>query len=233
MPIKKPQFINNEIYHIVIRATGDSLIFKDISDYYRGIFSLYEFNTTDPVEIRIQRQKRENNKISGEPFSDKRKLIVEILAFCFMPNHIHLLVKQLKNNGISEFIRKFGAGYVGYFNRKYQRKGPLFAKFRSVHIKTEDQLKIVFVYIHTNPVSLVEPSWKEKGIKNPRKIIKFLENYKWSSYSDYLGGKNFPSLTEREFILRIMNGPQGCKNFVDAWVKYKGDIKFFGDTALE
>jgi len=234
MPIKKPQFVNGEIYHIVIRGTGDSLIFKDTTDYYRGIFSLYEFNTTTPVEIRRKREQRQASKARGERFSaDTRDLLVEILAFWFMPNHIHLLLRQIKNNSISEFIRKFGAGYVGYFNKKCQRKGPLFAKFRAVHIKNNEQLKTVFVYIHTNGISLIEPKWKEIGIKNPKKVIKFLENYKWSSYPDYIGKKNFPSVTERDFLLKVMGGKEGCRNFVNGWVKYKKELRDWNKLSLE
>jgi len=228
MPIKRPQLINGEIYHIIIRGVGDSLIFKDKDkdDYYRGIFSLYEFNTLEQVEIRRQREKRKTAKARGEQISvDRRDLLVEILAFYFMPNHIHLLLRQIKNNGITQFMQKLGAGYAGYFNKKYNRKGHLFqVRFRAVLIKDNEQLKTVFVYIHTNGVSLLEPKWKEKGIKNPEKIIKFLEDYKWSSYPDYIGKKNFSSLTKRDFILKVMGGEKGCKKFVDNWIKYKGSI---------
>jgi len=235
MPIKRPQLINGETYHIVLRGVGDSLVFKDTDDYYRGIFSLYEFNTTVPIEIRRQREKRKLAKARGEQFSaDNRDWLVEILAFYFMPNHIHLLLKQIKDEGITQFMRKFGAGYATYFNKKYNRKGHLFqSRFRAVHIKTNEQLKTVFVYIHTNGISLIEPNWKEVGIKNPENVINFLESYKWSSYPDYIGKKNFPSLTKRDFLLKVMGGEKGCKNFVEAWIKYKKRIKDFGDTALE
>ena len=85
-------------------------------------------------------------------------------------------------------------------------------------------MRIVFSYIHCNPISLIESNWKEKGIKNPAKVIKFLENYKWSGYQDYIGRKNFPSLTERKFLSEIIGGKRGCKNFVNDWVKYKYEI---------
>lgn len=227
MPLKRPPLVNNEIYHIVLRGVEDSLIFKDENDYYRGIFSLYEFNTTIPIEIRKQRERRKKIKASGEQFSaDSRDMLVEILAFYFMPNHIHLLVRQLKDNGITQFMRKFGAGYVAYFNKKYNRKGHLFqGRFKAVHIKTDEQLKIVFAYIHTNGISLIEPGWKEKGIKNLEEVIKFLENYKWSSYPDYIGKKNFPSVTSRDFLIETMGGISGCREFIDNWLKYKGKVK--------
>ncbi|MEK9135432.1 MAG: transposase [Patescibacteria group bacterium] len=233
MPIKRPQLVNNEIYHIVIRGAGDSLIFKNEDDRYRAIFSLYEFNTKGSIEIREQRKKRKIIKASGEPFSDNRKLLVEIWAFWFMSNHIHLLLKQKKDGGISEFVKKFGAGYVGYFNKKHNRKGPLFAKFRAVHIKDDKQLITVFVYIHTNGISLIESKWKERGISNPKKVIEFLENYKWSSFQDYIGKKNFPSVTSREFLLNIMGGEKGCKEIIDDFVRYKKTFKGFDEVILE
>ena len=85
-------------------------------------------------------------------------MLVKILAFCFMPNHIHLLVRQIKNNGITQFMRKFGAGYAAYFNKRYDRRGHLFqGRFKAVHIKNNEQLKTIFVYIYTNSISLVDP----------------------------------------------------------------------------
>ena len=152
-----------------------------------------------------------------------------------MPNHFHLLVRQLVVGGISKFMKKLNGGYGGYFNRKYRRKGYVFQdRFTAVHIKNEEQLKVVFVYVHTNPISLIEPKWKEIGIKNPEKAIDFLENkYRWSSYPDYIGKKNFPSVTDREFMLKIMGEEQGCKEFVEGWIRYKGKIREFAELALE
>jgi len=235
MPIKRPQLVNGEIYHLVLRGVGDSLIFKDENDHYRAIFSLYEFNDIKPVLIRDRRRARIRAKKNGrEQFSANRKLLVEIFAFYFMPNHIHLLVRQIKDDGITQFMRKFGAGYAAYFNKKYNRKGHLFqGRFRAVHIKTNEQLKNVFVYIHTNGISLIEPKWKERRIKNPEKVIKFLENYKWSSYPDYIGKKNFPSVTERDFLLKVVGGKNGCRNFVNGWVKYKKELKNSNDICIE
>ena len=240
MPQKIRQFENREIYHITTRRMGGDLLFKDIDDYYRGIFSIYEFNNQDPVSIRERRRARAQLKkiYKGQTFeTDKRDKLVEILAFCFMPNHIHLLLRQLKDGGISKFMQKFGSGYSFYFKEKYNEKGKGYffqKRFSSVHLKTEEQLKTVFVYIHINPLGLIEPNWKENGISEPEKAIKFLEQeYRWSSYFDYIGKKNFVSVTERGFILEIMGGKDNCKSFVNEWIRYKGEIKEFANLALE
>jgi len=249
MPYRKEQFVNGEIYHLVVKGINGNEIFKDIDDHYRGVFSIYEFNNAKQVTIRQRRKERmrfkeEMKKITQEfqkvsvdrnPLSvDFRDKLVEVLAFCIMPNHLHLLLRQLKEGGIIKFMLKLGAGYGGYFNRKYNHEGHVFQKrFTAVHIKNEEQLKTVFVYIHTNPISLIEPKWKEIGIKNPEKCIQFLEEYRWSSYLDYIGKKSFPSVSDRDFILRIMGGEEGCKEFVEAWIKYKGKIKEFPELSLE
>jgi putative transposase len=246
--MKRPQLIKGEIYHIVLRGVEQRDIFLDINDYYRGIFSLFEFNTTSSVIIRERRRERERfkrllqihkaltandiNKLFG--FKFKRDPLVEILTFSLMPNHIHLLVRQIKPGGITKFIQKFATGYALYFNKKYNRAGHLFqGRYRIVHIKTEEQLKNAFVYIHVNSISLIEPNWKEKGIKNPIKAQRFVENYKWSSYLDYIGKKNFPSVTERKFLLKIMDGEKGIREFVNYWIKYKGEIHSLKEAILE
>lgn len=234
---------------------GEEELFLNIDDHYRGIFCIYEFNTTQLITIRERRVARARFKqflketYRGRPpvniikkdeamvMKDNRDLLVEVLAFCFMPNHIHFLVRQLKDGGISKFMLKLESGYAAYFKSKYglKIKGHFFQdRFNSVHIKNEEQLMVIFVYIHTNPISLIEPHWKERGIKDPKKVIKFLEEkYRWSSFFDYLGKKNFPSVTQRDFLLKIMGGPEGCKKAIEDWIIYKGKIKKFAKLALE
>jgi putative transposase len=238
MPYRKEQFANDEIYHIILRGLDDKLIFKDINDYYRGIFSIYEFNNANRIEIRKRREQIKNRKkkVGGVPDSaiDERDKLVDVLCFCFMPNHVHLLLKQKRDGGIVKFMNKIGSGYAGYFNRKYERKGYVFQnRFRSVPIKDDNQLRVIFNYIHVNPISLIEPGWKEKGIRNLDEVISFLEDYKWSSYSDYIGEKNFPSVTERDFLSEILNGVVGCREAIEDWVKYKEEMIRVQNILLE
>lgn len=225
--------VNGEIYHIISRTVGDTVVFEDENDFYRGIFSIYEFNNNNYVSIwkrrreRILEKKRQRQTLPDLKYKeiDERDKFVEIFAFSFMPNHLHLILKQLKNNGISNFMKKVNGGYAKYFNQKYNRKGHLFNKFKSVHIDSDDQLKIVFTYVHTNLTSLIEPGWKENGIRNIKKVKEFLENSKKHSYPDYLGKKNFPSVTQREFLSELMGGVRGCKDAINNWIIYKKGIK--------
>ncbi|KKQ21691.1 MAG: hypothetical protein US35_C0019G0043 [Parcubacteria group bacterium GW2011_GWA2_37_10] len=149
MPQRKEKFITGEIYHLTLRVLDDNLIFKDVNDYYRGIFSIYEFNNASPVSIFIRRRDRIVEKRREKVcdigsrtilIEDERDKYVEILAFSFMPNHIHLLVRQLKDNGISKFMQKTGIGLAKYFNKKYGRKGYVFQDtFKSVRIKDDNR----------------------------------------------------------------------------------------------
>jgi len=229
MPKQKTQFANEEIYHISLRAVGDTKIFSDEKDYFRGIFSIYEFNNSNSVTIQkhrrdrtVEKKKEEKGRCRTSTESiEKRDKFVDVLAFAFMPNHIHLLVKQIKDNGITKFMRKVGTGYANYFNKKYNRKGHLFNQFYAVHVNDDDQLKTAFLYIHSNPISLIEPSWKENGIKNPEKALEFLESYKWSSLKDYSGIKNFQSVTNRDFLLDLMGYENGCREAMKNWIMYK------------
>lgn len=229
MPIKRPQLVNGEIYHIVIRAIEGFKLFRDEKDYLRMIHDLFEFNDDDSVPSAFRNQLIKTRSVLAILTErKKRKMLVEILAFCLMPNHLHLLVRQVREGGISKFMRKIGAGYGLYYNQKYKRRGRLFdGRYRIVHIKTEDQLKTVFIYIHTNPVALIVPEWKGEGVdvKELQKILTFLENYRWSSYPDYLAKKNFPSLTNREFLFEMMGGTDGCHEFVKAWLQFKTKLK--------
>ncbi len=233
MPRRQIPLVNNEIYHVALRAVGDTVIFNNIDDNYRGIFSLYEFNNKNFIEIRRRRKERKKEKASGSPTPADRDLLVEIMVFSFMPNHIHLLLRQIKDNGITRFMKKLGGGYANYFNKKYNRKGHLFNQFRSVHVGTDEQLRNVFLYIHANAISLIEPGWKEMGVKNSERVIDFLENYKWHSYMDYLGGKNFPSVISKDFLLNAMGGEMGCRELLENWVRYKKESENFAEIILE
>jgi len=205
-----------KFYHVYNRGVEKRDIFIDDKDYLRFIHDLYEFNDQDAV---LNLNFRFNSNY-GVPTSivvaekKKRKLLVEILCFCLMPNHFHLILKQRVANGISLFMQKLG-GYVYYFNLKYKRVGPLFqGKFKALEIDNENYLLHLSRYQHLNSVELIEPGWKEEGIENWKKVKKFLESYRWSSYLDYIGVKNFPSIISQELINSYFKKSKEYKDFV-------------------
>jgi putative transposase len=132
-------------------------------------------------------QSKQNNidKIFKEKRSGK---LISVLGYCLMPNHFHLILYEHTEGGISKFMGKLLTAYSMYFNTKYERSGPLFTRpFRSEHIGDESQYMYIFSYVHLNPLSIIDKNWKETGVKNKKEAKKFLENYQWSSYQDFLG----------------------------------------------
>jgi len=136
-----------------------------------------------------------------------------------MPNHFHLLLNQKREGGIVKFMQKLGTGYTMYFNTKNKRDGVLFqGAFKSIPIESDEYLIYLSSYIHLNPVELKEPRWKEEGIKNWKAIGQFLGQYRWSSYPDYLGKKNFPYITNRNFLIEYFGDKEKYKQFVNSWL---------------
>ncbi len=226
-------FSNEQSYHIVLRALDDNLLFKDRDDWYRGVFSIYEFNNSAPVDINWRRRqralfkKRLNSRRSASlEEEDKRKKLVLVEAFCLMPNHVHLLLRQIQPNGISRFMQKFGGGFAKYFNIKYQRKGHVFqGRFLDVPITDTGHLQVILTYIHTNPIALIEPKWKELGIRDYQRAGKFIEEYKWSSHQDYLDQQNFPSVTDRKDALEEIGGVENYVSSINAWISEKAELR--------
>lgn len=227
--MRKIQLANNEYYHIYNRSVEKRIIFQDQDDHLRFIHDLFEFNDRAPAGKFFHFSETE------PPNVKTRELLVEIVCFCLMPNHFHLILRQKADNGISLFMQKLGTGYTTYFNKKYDRSGVLFqGAFKSIYIETDEYLTHLSRYIHLNPIELIDSNWKTEGIGDWRKANNFLESYQWSSYPDYLGNKNFPSLTNRNLLLRIFNGLEKYKKFINEWmVKDSEEINFFGDRTSE
>lgn len=212
----KPQFIKDEVYHIYNRGVEKRKIFLDNRDYFRFIHDLFEFNNEEPTfNTTYYFNPKSMNADFQYPEKRRkpRKLLVEILIFTLMPNHFHLVLKQRKEKGIVKFMQKLGTGYTMYFNQKYERVGGLFqGSFKAVHVNKEAHLFHLPFYIHTNPLEL-----NYGGLTS----INYLKEYRWSSFLDYIGKKNFPSVTSREFILKIFGGEKEYEKITKEWLKEK------------
>src|SRR3989338_7893093 len=219
--MKKPQFVENQIYHVYNRGVEKRATFLDDKDFRRFIHDLFEFNDKDSAFNVAYYFNSRSKKIEPRNIEKKRKprkSLVEILLFVLMPNHFHLLLKQSKENGIVKFMQKLGTGYTNYFNKKYERGGGLFqGRFKAVLIGREAQYIHVPSYIHLNPLELL--SYRGSTSIGMREKMEFLENYQWSSYPDYIGKKNFPSLTSRDLYLKFFGGEGGYKEEIERLFK--------------
>jgi len=181
MSIRKIIFEKEQFYHIYNRGNSKQQIFQSMRDEERFMEILYLCNTNSPINIRNINRDTEN--IYSYNLDDK---IVTIVAYCLMPNHFHILLSPINENGIQLFMQKLSTAYVMYYNKKYERTGSLFeGKFKSTHADSDDYLRYLFSYIHLNPIKIIESSWKESGIKNKQKALEFLKKYNSSSYIDW------------------------------------------------
>jgi putative transposase len=186
--LRKDPFVTGEYYHIYNRGIDKRIIFKSNKDYERFVMLLYVSNS-QMYNFRLDNFINQQHKTFTEILTlEKGKSLVSIGAWCLMPNHFHLLVRQEVDGGITKFMRKVGVGYSMFFNIKYQRTGALFGGlFKSKLIGAKDNyLKHLFGYIHINSLEIKFPGWKEKINKNSKEMKKFLDSYEYSSYLDYV-----------------------------------------------
>ncbi len=224
MALRKVNLVNGEIYHVYNRGVDKRDIFMDDEDRLRFIHDLYEFNDKNPalnLNNFLVKNKSKSLEVGLPKIERKpRELLVEILAFCMMDNHFHLMVRQVAENGITEFMRKLGTGYTNYFNKKYERSGVLFqGRFKSVNIEEDAHLMYLPIYIHFNPLDFKFPEWREGKLKDYKKAIEFLDSYRWSSYIDYSGQKNFPSLIKKDFIMHRLGDEIEFRKEIMNWLK--------------
>lgn len=176
-------FSPEEYYHCYCRGTEKRKIFLDKKDYERFLALLFVCNSKERIHLSDHK---------GKAFEELFKInlentLVDIGVYCLMSNHFHLLIREKEENGISLFMQKVMTAYTMYFNKKYQRTGSLFeSSFRAEHVDGDNYLKYLFSYIHLNPIKIINPKWKEEGIRNKKESINFLHSYMYSSYLDYI-----------------------------------------------
>ncbi len=229
----REKILAGNIYHVFNRGTDKRTIFMEDGDYIRFIHDLFEFNDTNPINNNHYSFK--NNVIGSRYIVKKspRQFLVEILAFALMPNHYHLLLRPRFDDGITKFMKRLNMGYSRYFNEKYERSGTLFqGRYKMVGVQKESHLIHLPYYIHLNPLDLFAPEWRDRKLNNLTKVMKFLDQYRWSSLLDYMGKKNFPSVTQRDFLNSFYGGAEKYKEAFMDWLKNL-DLASIGDVMIE
>ncbi|MDO8676913.1 MAG: transposase [Candidatus Azambacteria bacterium] len=224
--MRKQKLVTDNIYHIYNRGVEKRRVFMDERDYLRFTNNLAIFNDTRSVLNAKYRAKE-------IAMADSRKSLVDILAFCLMPNHYHLLLRQKEDGGISQFMNKISVGYTNYFNLKYTRVGSLFqGTFKAVLINKESQFIYIPYYIHLNPLDLIIPDWRENGVNKLKPAIEFLSSYKWSSHRDYIGESNFIGVLNKQILNEFFINPS---NYQEEFKDFIKDVDFsdVNDLLLE
>lgn len=186
------------LYHILNRGVEKRDIFMDESDYLRFVHDLWEFNDTAPTSHAIHSFKNLDLRNPNFPAVKMGSVdIVAIHGWCLMKNHYHLLVEELVEGGLTKFLRKLNIGYANYFNEKYDRDGSLFqGRTKRILIDNDAYFLHILNYIHFNPLDYLDGAeeWRERQIESATDAMHHIEQYRWSSYRDYCGKKNFPSI---------------------------------------
>ena len=193
MAQRKQTFATGEFYHLYNRGTDKRIIFANKTDYDHFLNLMYVCNTTRSIELRDM----------GKNF-ERGETIVNIGAYCLMPNHFHILVHEKIDGGISKYMLKLMTSYSMYFNKKYDRTGKLYeGVFKSSHASSDPYLKYLYSYIHLNPAKLIDKNWRKKT-RDPLKLLKFTYSYPYSSIMEYANSK-FTIINHAQFPARYFN----------------------------
>jgi len=197
-----------EHYHLYVRGVAKQKIFLDTRDYVRIIFLLLCLQSSVPI-YNISRYVTYfikhgtfnlTNKKKGDLLKNK---YVELVSFTIMPNHLHLIVRELTGDGIPQYMKKVLGGYAKYFNTKYQKSGHVFqGAYNAVHMESNEQLIYTSAYIHRNPREI-------KGWKNKEHL------YPWSSFQDYLGENRWEEFLNPDIVLGQFKNPLEYKECVE------------------
>ncbi len=220
------------------------LIFSSEADMWRFLQGLYLFNDRNSSSGILRQIERDNggrinfNLLRDFVVRDKenREPLVRIMIDCLMPNHFHLLIEEITENGISRFMQKLGTGYAKYYNQKYNRVGGLFqGKFKAVEIKNDIQLQQVLGYINIiNPGQLIKPNLKEEGVRNMKEmedILNFAKEYSFSTNPDYLGIRD-SIIIDKGIYKEFFPIPEKYERFTRNFLLSKG-CNINSDFALE
>jgi putative transposase len=209
--MRKIKATMGEYYHVFNRGVHKQTIFNNDSERYRFLFLITHLQSERSFADISEETKRFRNSLRQHrvltPNSDIEEIIsskvVELLAFILMPNHFHLILKELKDEGIASVMQRMQNSFTKYMNIKNETSGHLFAgPYRIVHIKDNEQLLYTSAYTHLNCRELISWAGKES-------------EYPWSSYPDYVEQNRWGKLLSTETILEQFDSPKEYRNWVE------------------
>ena len=221
---RKLVFQNDSLYHVFNRGIERRPVFQNTREFQRALELINFYNHKD-IPLRYSQFLQLSLEIRESVFKklSEGERLIDILAFCLMPNHFHFLFRQKIDNGISTFISNFTNSYTKYFNTKYERIGPLFeGVFKAVFVETDDQLIHLSRYIHLNPVV-------SSIIKDDQ-----LLDYRWSSYPAYLSlSKDSAPILDKETVLSFFKTSKQYEEFILNQIDYGKQLEKIKHLAID
>jgi len=213
--LRKEELATGEIYHIYNRSIAEFRIFQnaEMSARMQQAFGFFQFEGM-PARFSIFKASLKVGQYGFESCmnsaSDGKEKNVQIICYCIMPTHFHLILRQQKDGGISTFLGNLQNSYARYFNLKYKRKGPLWeSRFKNILIQTDEQLIHLTRYIHLNPVTA--------------NLVERPQDWRFSSYNEYLQqAKRQECICEFQDLLRIE--PDEYAKFVENRISYQREL---------
>ncbi len=221
-----------ELHHALNRGVEKKNIFLDTQDYARFVHDLFEFNKVPPTHNLRRLTGGDNKKMFDLRSRTSDKKLVDLHGWCLMKNHYHLLLSERIDGGRVLFLRRLNIGYAKYFNEKYKRSGYLFqGRTKKVPVTTDAHFLHILHYIHLNPLDFLSGAqkWRALKVRDTARALAHLDAYKWSSYRDYCGIRNFPSILSIDLFSDVFG------NYRKTIGEYLRDIKveFIRDMILE
>lgn len=220
---RKIVFINDGFYHVFNRGIEKRPVFTDKREFYRAkeLLRFYQYKKIPIKYSHFKSLPREKQQRLWEILVQSGR-IVEIISFCLMPNHFHLLLKQIADKGVSQFVANFTNAYTKYFNIKHERIGSLFeGVFKAVYVENDEQLIHLSRYIHLNPVA--------SSLINTVQ----LEGYTWSSYPEYVLEKSGDKIIKNNQVLDMFKSIADYKSFVLDQINYAKELEKIKHKVLE
>ena len=201
--MKREKIAQGEHYHLLNRGVNKQIIFHDAGDYNRFLFLIIYFQS----QINFPQIGRLVKEFVKHPMLDigqqvVKERTVELVAFCIMPNHFHLIIKEIEDLGISAYMQRVLNAYSKYYNTKYQKSGHVFqGPYRVVHIVDDRQLLHLSAYVHRNVREISR--WYNKE-----------DQYQWSSYQDFVNENRWGNLLSPAIILDQFKTQDKYRDFI-------------------
>ena len=223
MPGRDVQLANENYYHVLNRGVASQKVFNCERDYYQFIDRMnYYRNNNLPMgfaqlmDLPLKIKRDLLNKIEI-----KKDFLIDIIAFCLMPNHFHLLLKQKTNNGISKFLSNLSNSFTRYYNIKHKRVGTMLqGRFKAILVKSDEQLIHLSRYIHSNPYST--------GLV---KTLSELKKFPYSSLSEFISGRE--GFCNPDIVIGQFAGTDAYWHFVSDHADYQQSLQVIKKLALE